>query len=243
MKKVKQSAIFCCVLGVVMPIIINLILLADTPNSINIVGDNINWLSFFGSYIGSTVSACSGFIILYFTLRDSQKREKVENARRELKRYEDDLARRFAEYNSSDFINLSVLSFYSQEAIRDEMSRLASARDKYVALRHSAYIVYGREEAFADFYKCYDVLLNKTIGFAEDLIKQHSIQLPKAPNSSLLSSGNCKLWPQESFKLQMMDMSHKYEVLYAENGDVFNIAITCLQDKRNEFETFKNKEL
>ena len=62
----KQKYIFLGVVAIVIiPFLLNLILGMSNPiQSINIIGDELSWLGFYGSYIGGTLTAVVGFVAL-----------------------------------------------------------------------------------------------------------------------------------------------------------------------------------
>ena len=53
----------------ILPFAINFILLI--PTFTKIVGDNTTWLSFWGSYLGSIISAGVAFVILHIQRKDT----------------------------------------------------------------------------------------------------------------------------------------------------------------------------
>lgn len=57
----------------VLPVGINYILLKTTPFSIPIVGEDTDWLSFWGGYLGAIISTGAAFIILYIQRKDNER--------------------------------------------------------------------------------------------------------------------------------------------------------------------------
>lgn len=76
MKDFLKKYWWCIIVILFAPIAINYLLLI--PSVGPVVGDNIHWLSFWGSYIAALIPTIGAFIILYIQRRDSL----IENAKR-----------------------------------------------------------------------------------------------------------------------------------------------------------------
>ena len=61
------------IIMLVLPVGINYILLKTTPFSIPIVGEDTDWLSFWGGYLGAIISTGAAFIILYIQRKDNER--------------------------------------------------------------------------------------------------------------------------------------------------------------------------
>mgnify|MGYP003293262511 CR=1 FL=1 len=71
------------ILIIILPTMVNLILVTPTPCSLTIAGNNVDWLSFWGCYLGAIISTGSAFIILAV----QYKQNHIENSKnRELQK-------------------------------------------------------------------------------------------------------------------------------------------------------------
>lgn len=76
MKVLSRKYWWLCVILVLLPIALNYILLI--PSFSPVVGNEVNWLSFWGGYLGSLISASVAFIIL-FVQRSDNKSQNEQN--------------------------------------------------------------------------------------------------------------------------------------------------------------------
>ena len=51
----------------IIPIVLNIILGATNPFDIGIVGNNVDWLLFYGSYLGGVIAAIIAFVTMWQT--------------------------------------------------------------------------------------------------------------------------------------------------------------------------------
>ena len=66
------------ILGIiVLPIIINYVLMLPVPFNFPIIGSNVDWLSYWGTYIGGIIGASASFLILYLTLLHNKNEAKI----------------------------------------------------------------------------------------------------------------------------------------------------------------------
>ena len=69
---------------VLIPAIINFIILQ--PSRFKFVGTSVDWLIFWGSYLGAIISAGVAFIILYIQRKDNEKANEANEKQNELNR-------------------------------------------------------------------------------------------------------------------------------------------------------------
>lgn len=94
-----------------LPIVINFILLI--PALSPIVGDNVNWLSFWGSYLGAIISAGAAFVILHIQREDA----KLENKQNRLSNEEQNNQNRIANKKQNDAnrqLQLNIMKYHQQ---------------------------------------------------------------------------------------------------------------------------------
>lgn len=63
----------------IIPVIINYVLLIPASFNFPIIGSNVEWLSFWGTYLGGIIEVSASFAILYLTLHNKRKTE-IERA-------------------------------------------------------------------------------------------------------------------------------------------------------------------
>lgn len=108
----KKKLWFVAVLAILIaiPFVLNAII--RLPRFTEIVGDETDWLSFHGSYIGAVVGASISFIVMYLTLDYYKKADKYRNTMTWL----NDLRKVFVEYVSAHNIN-NVISIVEKMPI------------------------------------------------------------------------------------------------------------------------------
>lgn len=86
MKDFLKKYWWCVIIIVFAPIVINYLLLIPTIGPV--VGDDVHWLSFWGSYLAALIPTVGAFMILYIQRRDSlgenEKRRKENDENRNL---------------------------------------------------------------------------------------------------------------------------------------------------------------
>lgn len=102
--KGKYSGKIIIVVGslLLIPILLNFLL--PLPRFTSILGDEKDWLSFFGSYLGAIIGAAISFIIMYMTL----KYHKKEDQYRHEKEWLDDFRKLCEEYVSAHNVNFVI---------------------------------------------------------------------------------------------------------------------------------------
>lgn len=77
-KKILIASGICIICIVIIPILINSLILK--PRLFESVGSGVDWLMFWGGYLGAIISASAAFIILYIQRKDNERQNK-ENRR------------------------------------------------------------------------------------------------------------------------------------------------------------------
>lgn len=131
------------ILGIiVLPIIINYVLILPTPFNSSIIGSNVDWLSFWGTYIGGIIGASASFLILYLTLRHNKKAAETERKHNELLQLKKDLAERLSDVN---FMPLH-LDASNEINVQHEISRLNMLYEIYGQKCSTAKFIYENDE-------------------------------------------------------------------------------------------------
>ena len=153
------------------PIACNCIIgIPHLPN-IDIVGDAEDWLSFYGSYLGNTISTLGAFAILYITIWNSRHEQKLEHVHKEIMFVQKDLAERFGKYGVLGLIRIKVTYAPTPEKLKEEATYLQTIRDKYSELAYSADFLYGGGDGYEmPFFREYKDMMNDTLGLIDELI-------------------------------------------------------------------------
>lgn len=213
------------VVAITLPIVCNLFIQCNSPNCIHVIGEQTDWLSFFGGYLGSVFASLASFVILFYTLKESRRESELEMRHKEILMNIDDMSKRFAEYNVTDIIRLGVQVRPTKEKIGEEITRLQILHEKFQSLYFSGKLWYGHPKLEAEklFYEEYTELLFDTIQLTKQLILFYST----LTNDEFYLDDNCKE--------KMMDFAKVVENLTKRKEDVFLLADSYLQDTIKDF--------
>ena len=126
----------------IIPIIINYVLLIPIPFNFPIIGSNVDWLSFWGTYIGGILGAFASFIILYLTLRHNRNEAEIERKSNQLLLLKKDLAERLSDVN---FMPLHI-DASNEINVHNEISRLNMLYEIYGQKCSSVQFLYNNDE-------------------------------------------------------------------------------------------------
>lgn len=124
--------------AILLPFIINWLILL--PSKFKFVGDGVDWLTFWGGYIGAIISAGVAFIILAIQYKQNQK-ENYKNRKLQInvieyqqkKQWLNDLKLKCTEYFDSfdvDSLEIIVNSFYNEDSEENIKKTLKVLCDK-----------------------------------------------------------------------------------------------------------------
>ncbi len=173
MKNIKNLSIGLLIVAIVLPLLCNFLIGIPRLPNISVVGEATDWLSFYGSYIGSVIATLGSFIILYRTIKNSRHQQKLDLNHKEILALREELADRFGKYCIlSELIKLKKFVSPTPEMLVCEATNLQPIRDKYYGLSYSADFLYGKGDRNEErtFYKGYKELMNDTIGLIDELI-------------------------------------------------------------------------
>ena len=98
--------IILIILALIVPIILNIIIGSTNPlDSINIVGTEVDWLGFYGAYIGALVGA---LITLYAMFRESKNNALKNNQENLIKDLREQLSARISTLTFSKIGNFAL---------------------------------------------------------------------------------------------------------------------------------------
>lgn len=139
----KKGTLIFIILGIlIIPIIINYVLLIPIPFNFPIIGSNVDWLSFWGTYIGGILGAFASFIILYLTLRHNRNEAEIERKSNQLLQLKKDLAERLSDVN---FMPLHI-DASNEINVHNEISRLNMLYEIYGQKCSSVQFLYNNDE-------------------------------------------------------------------------------------------------
>lgn len=142
------------ILGIiVLPIIINYVLMLPAPFNFPIIGSNVDWLSFWGTYIGGIIGASVSFLILYLTLLHNKNEAKIDRKHNELLQLKKDLSERLSDVN---FMPLHI-DASNEVNVKSEISRLNMLYETYGQKCSTAQFIYNNDEneLAKQFYEAY----------------------------------------------------------------------------------------
>lgn len=139
----KKGTLIFIILGIlIIPIIINYVLQIPIPFNFPIIGSNVDWLSFWGTYIGGILGAFASFIILYLTLRHNRNEAEIERKSNQLLQLKKDLAERLSDVN---FMPLHI-DASNEINVHNEISRLNMLYEIYGQKCSSVQFLYNNDE-------------------------------------------------------------------------------------------------
>lgn len=117
------------------PIIINWLIGLTSPIEVVIQGKGSDWIAFWGSYMGGTISSFAAFYILYQNRIDARKERGYTNKKERLKDLEKELANHIATLDYHTIFQFISYPNKSTELAKQEIERLngLSAKIKNIA--------------------------------------------------------------------------------------------------------------
>lgn len=152
--KIPKIAFLLILVGIfLLPIIMNCLLLLPTPFNLKTIGSEVEWLSFWGTYLGGIMGACVSFTILYMTLIHNRKEAEVERTNNRLLQLKKDLSERLSDIN---YMQLNI-NISKDTDISSEINRLNVLFGKYQQKLYTAKFVYENDEnkLAKQFYEAY----------------------------------------------------------------------------------------
>ena len=144
--RIMTRIVIFLVIAVVLPFAINFIVTSQRPSNVVVAGEGVDWLQFFGSYVGSMIASITSLWILYDTLRCTMNENDANKIHAEILDIKKELSERFQKYNVSEIINLDFVKRCSGEngtvdwktLYCVEGYRLQGLYEKYAGLRKSS---------------------------------------------------------------------------------------------------------
>lgn len=212
---------------VAVPILCNIIVGTANVTNIKVVGTSVDWLGFYGSYIGSVIAALTSFYVLMKQLEQSERNIHKEHVHQEIIKTIEDLADRFSKYTPSEAIRLSKYTDISNDSLNEELDYLQVQFEKYRSLAYSAILLYSNEDKNSPgfkFFTEYSSLMGDTEQCVNDAIIVISNyisalkQNEKEPHADNIKKN------ENEFKENMLAISHKIRNLDERNKNVLELA-------------------
>lgn len=116
------------VASIAIPPALNLALGCDTPNGFNVIGNSVDWLLFYGSYLGGVITAVFGFVTMHKSGRQNKTNIEITYKRESLKELRNTLA---TCVSSFDYTRLGTINMYIDDP--DKYNDVLEKLDEYYA--------------------------------------------------------------------------------------------------------------
>lgn len=163
---------------VVTPIIVNYILTREIVFNYDVAGTGVDWICFYGSFLGSGLSAFVAYYILLKTVENTNKENIKNQKKEEYDKLCDDLSARLAKIEVMEVYR--VLYYPAGFNIKAEMDRLTDLLFAYKEMSNSSALRYGLEsdDDSLDFYNEYNKLIGEICTSCAQMIQMLSNYLP-----------------------------------------------------------------
>lgn len=154
--KNKWWIIIIIILALITPVILNIIIGSTNPlDSIKVVGTEVDWLVFYGSYIGGVLSAAIAFITMWQSSKHNTLNIMIQQQEAYIKEMNNTLAERISKL---DFWYIGSISLHTYEEEKEEFYiRVSSEIDKLNDL----------SKDISRLYNAYGMLHSQTKNIAE----------------------------------------------------------------------------
>lgn len=144
---------------VITPIGTNYILTREIICNYEVAGTGVDWISFYGSFLGSALSAFIAYYVLLKTIENEKRENLKRQKRQELAWLRDDLSERISKLEVTDLFR--VLLYNGDLDINQELERLTNLLYEYKVKTNSSMLKYGTqdEEKCKEFFDEYNSLV------------------------------------------------------------------------------------
>lgn len=209
-------------IGILVPVVVNLILLCRNPFPIiEVVGDRVNWLAFYGSYVGGIAT----FAMAYITVRITKQQIIAEHKRDRLNYVRTDLVRLFSFDYIYDIFGRVASNNIEDESVEKHRQLMLFAQ--FQTLRHSAEINYNTPTSTADekeFYSAYSNFIEYCKSLTSD-------------SAFALCCGGKKMIEAYTM-LKVVPKDEKYDTLFLTAKEKAQNLIVSLENECNNIKIF-----
>lgn len=146
---------------VITPIGTNYILTREIICNYDVAGTGVDWICFYGSFLGSALSAFIAYYVLLKTIENGNRENLKGQKRQELNWLRDDLSERISKLEVTDIFR--ALLYNGDIDIRQELDRLTTLLYEYKVKTNSSMLKYGlqnTDEKCKEFFDEYNSLVN-----------------------------------------------------------------------------------
>jgi hypothetical protein len=163
MKNNKKTLFILILVILGIPFILNFLLIQDTPNGFETIGESKDWLLFYGSYIGGIAAALVAIFTLYRNLRYYITDADIKSQEKSLKELKEYLGRivsalNFSQVGSITLVMSNINYYYSELLKLDEYYTKLTSDGNTLKLMYG----YSTEQVIVDFrieyYNCVEEL-------------------------------------------------------------------------------------
>ena len=126
-----NNGLLCLIIFVVsifIPPILNRALGSDIPYGVKVIGDSVDWLLFYGSYLGGVITAIIGFLTMQKSGKQNKTNIEITYKRESLKELRNTLS---ACVSSFDYTRLGTINMYIDDP--DKYNDVLEKLDEYYA--------------------------------------------------------------------------------------------------------------
>lgn len=171
-KKYIWRVVIIIAVALLLPVILNFVVGLERPNNISVVGYPETWIGFYGSYIGGVLTALIGFLTLWQTSKNNDKKLRIAYQ----KSIVEDLERTLTQCVSLfDFSRLGTISLYFNNP--DKYDEVLQKLDEYyrhvLTVANAWAVIYdGNEKTeVKNFQNIYHRCVKELIEYINDVSK------------------------------------------------------------------------
>ena len=156
----KKGLLLICVAILAVPIFVNYILTREVICNYNVAGTGVDWINFYGAFLGSTLSAFVAYYILLKTIENENRENLKREKRIELEWLRNDLSERISKIEITDIFR--ILLYNGDVDINQELERLTNLLYEYKVKTNSSMLKYGMQnddEKCKEFFDEYNTLI------------------------------------------------------------------------------------
>ena len=141
------------------PIVTNYILTREIICNYDVAGTGVDWINFYGSFLGSALSAFIAYYVLLKTIENENRENLKRQKRQELDWLRDDLSERISKLEVTDVFR--ALLYNGDLDINQELERLTNLLYEYKVKTNSSMLKYGTQddEECKEFFDEYNTLI------------------------------------------------------------------------------------
>lgn len=126
------------------PIIVNYILTREIVCYYDVAGCGVDWINFYGSFLGSALTAFIAYYVLVKTIQNENRENLIKRKRQEYDWLRNDLSERISQIEVTDVFR--VFLYDGAFDIKQELDRLMSLLYDYKTKSNSSMLKYGLEK-------------------------------------------------------------------------------------------------